>query len=372
MKTKGRISLSRVPVVLLAPHPGPRPRKISGARKSAKLPTKRNDFLRPLGGEAGGRPDEGVGVPVVPAAFRPRKEAAPNTRRLRHTAFTLIELLVVIAIIAILASLLLPALAGAKSRAERLQCTSQMKQLGLGFALLASDKSDQYPPTAYSTGDYQYQLSWDDYIHRYIGGSDPEADLILGISGAISSPSLIPKILRCPADRIKVGINYAPYSTRRTYAMNWAGPNFQVSSRNGALPPPVYGVGVYYNLRGSEPGALPDWDARGYRESAVADPSGTILLAELANGRNAAGNDWPSFCAGPGSSAPSPASPDCVQISKGTFNGINYGAAAYGLHARRFNYLFHDGHVAIHRIQDTIGSGTTNAPKGMWTMVQGD
>jgi prepilin-type N-terminal cleavage/methylation domain-containing protein/prepilin-type processing-associated H-X9-DG protein len=119
--------------------------------------------------------------------------------------------------------------------------------------------------------------------------------------------------------------------------------------------------------------ALPDWEPQGYKESVVGDPSGTFLLVELPNGRNAAGNDWPSFCAGPGYTVPGGLTPDCVQLSRSTsFNNISYGTAAYGLHAKRFNYLFHDGHVSILKVTDTVGTGTTNAPKGMWTMTPGD
>jgi prepilin-type processing-associated H-X9-DG protein len=41
------------------------------------------------------------------------------------------------------------------------------------------------------------------------------------------------------------------------------------------------------------------------------------------------------------------------------------------LHGERFNYLFHDGHVAIHKVGETVGSGTTKAPAGMWTVTPG-
>jgi len=204
-------------------------------------------------------------------------------RRLRF-AFTLIELLVVVALIAILCAIVFPVFARVREAGRRATCLSNIRQLGMAFALYTQDHDGAFPNNSDPYLWVGKRFRWP--IMPYVGaGLRDRGD------GSFSSTSGQSSILRCPSDAVGgSGFDATSYGYSAAF--------YHTSDQINAM-----GIAnLRLALGNPGPGAV----CVTRTESDIAFPSNKILLGEFFNSHQRTGSPvgyWGTL-AGPGTPGP--------------------------------------------------------------------
>ena len=157
-----------------------------------------------------------------------------------NRAFTFIELLVVVAIIAALVILRLPTLAGTKANVQRINCSNNLKKVGIAFRSWADNRNGRMPMAVATTqggalSAVGYKATGATFVACFnttdVGAAGKGG--VFQMFAVMSNELTTPKILYCPAE-------YRPNIQRGSVFGNTVGTNTGFFSDNGAS----YFVGV--------------------------------------------------------------------------------------------------------------------------------
>lgn len=259
---------------------------------------------------------------------------------MRKRGFTLIELLVVIAIIAILAAILFPVLTQAREAAKKTQCLTNMKQIGLGTMMYATDSDDCFP-------------AWAALAPAVNGGNTTFLSPDIQIMPYVKND----QIWACPSDFApranpnSVPFNDGKYRTKKLKrSYHYVGPLYTTAGGAASTDP---NTGVYAWIG---PGS---WQFRGRSSSELSASAETIVWVEayppdLVNDPYVGGiwgsgfidcDTWKLAGRKRPSSAPDDQAPtsNCVNAYTTSRNRPTVGHTS----ATNSNYVFTDGHVGV-------------------------